>query len=244
MSTTAITSTDQNRAPGLRLIYAHGFASGPESSKGRALSKHLELAGRALRRLDLRVPSPTSLRLSAMIDVVRDAIGDAPRVLAIGSSLGGLTVARAAERDARIVGVVLLAPAFRLMSRWRERMGQEDWARWQGEGTFRYDDHASGGTLDVDFDFMRDVAMVDGDERPDDAETARGEGPRWPVLRVPVTIIHGRGDATVQPELSRIYARNRPNVRLVEVDDGHQLSASMRTIEAEVDAMIARLEAT
>ncbi len=212
-----------------KILYAHGFASGPLSAKGRAVRAHLAERGVAVELLDLRVPSPSGLRLSAMIDVVRDAIGSASRAVVVGSSLGGLTCAHAAARDPRIVATVLLAPAFRLAERWRTRMTDDEWAKWQREGTFVYEDHATGGTLDVDFGFIEDAALVD----------SSSDG-GWPDVRVPTTIIHGRSDATVEPELSRTYAASRPNVRLVEVDDGHQLLASIPVICAEIDATLAR----
>ncbi len=210
-----------------KILYAHGFASGPRSAKGRAVAAHLARRGIDVELLDLRVPSPTGLRLSRMIEVVREAIGDAERVLAIGSSLGGLTVARAAERDPRIVSTVLLAPAFQLVERWRARMGEADWAAWQRAGTWPHEDHANrGATLDVEFGFMTDAERVDVG---------------WPELRVPTTIVHGRHDATVDPELSRTFAATRPNVELVEVDDDHQLLRSLDVITAAVDAALARL---
>jgi len=210
-----------------KILYAHGFASGPLSAKGRAVRDHLAERGLTVELLDLRVPSPSGLRLSKMIDVVRDAIGENTRVLAIGSSLGGLTCAHAAVRDPRIVATVLLAPAFRLVERWRTRMTDAEWAQWQREGTFVYEDHATGGTLDVDFGFIEDAARVDTG---------------WPDLRVPTTILHGRNDETVDPELSRTFAATRPNVRLLEVDDDHQLLRSIPVICAEIDAALSRLE--
>jgi pimeloyl-ACP methyl ester carboxylesterase len=212
--------------PSLKILYAHGFASGPLSKKGVAVREHLAERGLSVELLDLRVPSPTGLRLSRMIEVVRDAIGDADRALAIGSSLGGLSVAHAAERDPRIVATVLLAPAFRIAERWRARMGEADWAKWQRDGSFAYEDHATGGTLDVDFGFIEDAARVDRD---------------WPDVRVPTTIIHGRNDESVDPELSRTYAATRSNVRLLEVEDDHQLLRSLDVICAEIDRAIASL---
>jgi pimeloyl-ACP methyl ester carboxylesterase len=208
----------------MKILYCHGFASGPLSSKGRAVRDHLEKRGMPVELLDLRVPSPTGLRLSRMIEVVRDACG--PRTLAIGSSMGGLTVAHAAAQDPRILATVLLAPAFRFVDRWRARLGETEWQRWKREGTYRYDDHATGGTLDVEFGMMEDAERTDVG---------------WPDVRVPTTIVHGLRDETVDPELSRTFAKDRPNVRLVEVDDGHQLLQSVEVITREIDAMIARL---
>src|SRR5215210_7497392 len=107
-----------------RFLYLHGFASGPGSKKGTALAAHYAKRDLAVERLNLRVPSFEHLRLSAMIDVVIAALGGPrDRAVVIGSSLGGLTASRAAERDPRIAALVLLAPAFQLMTRWRDQLG-------------------------------------------------------------------------------------------------------------------------
>src|SRR4051794_39234161 len=113
-----------------RFLYLHGFASGPRSKKGMAFAEHYAQRGVELDRLDLRVPSLAHLRLSAMLDTVAAAIGGPEdRAIAIGSSLGGLTAARVAERDPRVEALVLLAPAFQLIARWRQLPGFDDWQR-------------------------------------------------------------------------------------------------------------------
>src|SRR6185437_11507878 len=88
-------------AAAMQVLYLHGFASGPTSRKAAAFSDHYGKRGIAVERLDLRVPSFEHLRLSAMIDHARAAI-KGPAIV-IGSSLGGLTAARVAERDDRVV---------------------------------------------------------------------------------------------------------------------------------------------
>ena len=206
----------------MKYLYLHGFASGKDSKKGVALAKHLAARGIALERLDLRVPSLEHLRLSAMMERVRDAIGGADdRAIVLGSSLGGLTAARVAERDARIVSLVLLAPAFQLAARWRERVGEAAWHAWEESGWLEVDDHATGGRSRVDFDFVRDVARVDATPFPD--------------VRVPTLIVHGTHDEVVDVGLSRTFAKGKPHVRLVEVDDGHELVASLGRIASELD---------
>jgi hypothetical protein len=100
----------------------HGFASGPGSAKGSRLADHYAEKSVTVECLDLRRPSMEHLRLSAMMAHVRDAIGTpADCAVVLGSSLGGLTAARVAEEDARVCALVLLAPAFRLVERWRAR---------------------------------------------------------------------------------------------------------------------------
>jgi predicted esterase YcpF (UPF0227 family) len=129
-----------------RFLYLHGFASGPESTKARALAGHLAERGVDMARLDLRQPSMTHLRLSKMIEHVRGCIGGArDRAVLFGSSLGGLTACRVAEDDPRVCALVLLAPAFRMIERWRIRMGEEAWNEWQRSGWLETLDYAGGG---------------------------------------------------------------------------------------------------
>lgn len=243
--------------PAPRLLYAHGFASGPRSAKGVAIAEHLARRGLGLRLLDMRVPEPTHPRLASMINELRWAIqlkesiqhgtivpvakDDEDRAVGIGSSLGGLAVARAAEVDPRIVATVLLAPAFRLVERWRARVGEATWNQWRDTGTKEFPDYANGGTMTVDFGFIEEAAVTDGDTTPDDVRASEGFGPRWPDVRVPTVIVHGTKDESVDIELSRTFAKGRPHVRLVEVDDDHQLLQSIPIICKEIDRLLADL---
>lgn len=214
--------------PGPRWLYLHGFASGPDSFKGRRIAEHYERRGVPLARLGLRVPTFERQRLSAMIDATRVAIGgERDRAVVFGSSLGGLTACRAAERDARIAALVLLAPAFRFVERWRRRLGEEAWDDFRRAGWLEVDDHAEGGKKRVDFGFALDGEAVD--------RVAGG----FPDVRVPCLVVHGRRDDVVEPELSRRWAAGKPHVRLVEVDDGHELADSIDLITREADAFLA-----
>jgi pimeloyl-ACP methyl ester carboxylesterase len=209
----------------MQLLYLHGFASGPRSTKGLAFEKHLAQRGRSLERLDLRVPSFEHLRLSAMIATVQHAIGE--RAILIGSSLGGLTASRVAERDPRVAALVLMAPAFQLAMRWQTMLGS-DFETWRQSGWREVMDFTTGAPARVDFGFFEDVAAID-------------EG--MPDVQVPTLIIHGTGDDVVPISHSRAFAAGKPNVRLVEVDDGHELVASLPRILAEADAFLDGLPA-
>ena len=207
----------------MRVLYLHGFASGPRSTKGLAFERHFAARGVAIERLDLRVPSLPHLRLSAMIDAVRAALDD--EAIAIGSSLGGLTAARVAERDPRVRALVLLAPAFQLAARWRDQLGAA-WDDWQRTGWREITDYTTGAPARVDFGFVEDVAAIDVG---------------WPDVRVPTLILHGRGDDVVPVAHSRAFAAGRPHVRLVELDDGHELVASLPVLLAETERFLAPL---
>ena len=216
------------RRGGPRWLYLHGFASGPDSAKGTRLAAHFAERGISLARLDLRQPSMEHLRLSAMIAHVRAAVGDAAdRAVVFGSSLGGLAAARLAEDDARVCALVLLAPAFRIVERWRARLGGSEWEAWRRDGYLETKDHANGGMARVDFGFAEDAEIVD----------ARGGG--WPDVRVPTLVIHGTRDDVVPVSGSRAWARGKRHVRLVEVDDDHELIASLERISEEADRHLA-----
>lgn len=206
----------------MKILYLHGFASGPQSKKGVAFEQHFAARGLPIERMNLRVPSFEHLRLSAMIDTVRAAITD--RAILIGSSLGGLTAARVAERDDRVEAVILLAPAFQLVARWRDQLGSE-WDDWRSRGTREVADYTTGGMSTIDFGFVEDVEAVDVG---------------YPDVRVPTLILHGVDDDVVPIERSRTFAAGKPWVRLVELADGHELVASIPTLLAESEAFLAQ----
>jgi pimeloyl-ACP methyl ester carboxylesterase len=209
----------------MQFLYCHGFASGPRSTKGVAFEQHFATHGRSLERLNLRVPSFEHLRLSAMIATVQAAIGE--RAILIGSSLGGLTSARVAERDPRIAALVLMAPAFHLASRWRDMLGAE-WDAWRQSGWREVTDYTTGQPARVDFGFVEDVAAIDVGT---------------PDVRVPTLIFHGTSDDVVPVSHSRAFAAGKGHVQVIELDDGHELVASLPTILAETDRFLDALPA-
>jgi uncharacterized protein len=212
-------------APGPRWLYMHGFASSPGSRKAVALADHFAGRGVDVARLDGRVPSFERWKLSAMIDVIRTAIGGAQdRAVVFGSSLGGLAAARAAERDPRICALVLMAPAFRIADRWPARIGEPAFRDWESSGWLEVHDHASGQPARMHFDFIRDVQEVDVG---------------WPDVRVPTLIIHGSRDDVVDPALSRTWAAGKRHVHLIEVDDEHELAASIPFIIEQSEQFLA-----
>ncbi len=208
----------------LRHLYLHGFASGPQSHKGMAFAEHFGARGIELDRLNLRVPSFEHLRLSAMIDVAAKAIGGPDdRAIVIGSSLGGLTAARLAERDPRVTKLVLMAPAFQLMARWEQILGPA-FVEWKRTGWREVLDYTTQHTARVDFGFIEDASAIDVG---------------FPAVTVPTLILHGTKDDSVPIEHSRRFAAERPNVELIELDDGHELTASLPRLIAETERFLA-----
>lgn len=206
-----------------RHLYLHGFASGPRSAKGVAFAEHFARRGITFDRLDLRVPSFEHLRLSAMIEAAGRAIGGPDdRAVVVGSSLGGLTAARLAERDPRVTRLVLMAPAFQLRARWEQILGPA-FAEWKRTGWREVLDYTTRQPARVDFGFIEDASAIDVG---------------FPDVRVPTLILHGTRDDSVPIEHSRRFAAERPNVELIELDDGHELTASLPRLLAETERFL------
>lgn len=202
-----------------RCLYLHGFASGPGSTKGMAFAADFGRRGQTVERLDLRTPSLPHLRVSAMLAHVLAVIGDGGEpVVLIGSSLGGLTAARAAVRSPAVKALVLLAPAWKLVTRWPERLGGRAWAAWKERGWLEIHDHAEKRPAQIDFGFAEDALAMEAEDAG------------WPPAVVPTWIAHGTGDDTVDVGLSRAWAAEMDGVTLVELDDDHQLVASLPVI--------------
>jgi pimeloyl-ACP methyl ester carboxylesterase len=157
-----------------------------------------------------------------------DGAGRAPgeaneRAVVFGSSLGGLTAARLAERDARVTGLVLLAPAFQLVERWKVALG-DAFGAWQRTGWREVLDYTTGQPARVDFGFVEDAAAIDVG---------------FPDVRVPTLILHGVHDDVVPIDHARRFASGKRHVRLVELDDGHELVASLPRLLAEAEQFLA-----
>jgi pimeloyl-ACP methyl ester carboxylesterase len=206
------------------LLYLHGFASGPSSHKARVLSERFAALGAPLLVPDL-TPGPDGFERSSpssMLAVAEAALGGAePPHAIIGSSLGGYLAAVAASRDPAIGRLVLLAPAFRLFERWRARLGAADVEEWRASGleTMHY---ASGRTRRIGFQFFEDAARF----------------PAFPEVRVPTLCIAGTRDDTVPFDDVEAFVARTPTARLIAVDDGHELAASLDRIFDEARAFL------
>ncbi len=106
------------------VLYFHGFASSPASSKITALRPLVEPFGIELDTPDLNVPSFEQLDFDAMVaHALQSAQTRPPRAL-VGSSLGAL-VALSVAREVR-VPLVLIAPALGVARRWQTRIPEGD----------------------------------------------------------------------------------------------------------------------
>src|SRR4051794_33355587 len=126
-----------------RILYLHGFASGPSSGKAQFLRDYLQARGATVEIPELDEGDFEHLTITRQLAVIeRAAAGET--VSLIGSSMGGYLAALYASRHAEVRRVVLLAPAFGFARRWPERLGPERMADWRRIGTTLVFHHSQG----------------------------------------------------------------------------------------------------
>lgn len=206
------------------LLYLHGFASGPSSTKAQDLARRFATIG-----VDVEIPdltpgadgfersTPSSMRRVAEARLA----GAAPPHTIVGSSLGGYLAAAIAAENPSVERLVLLAPAFRLFERWDARLSAAEKEEWRTRG------------LEV-MHFASDRRRRIGWAFHEDART----WPAFPAVRVPTLCIAGRRDETVPLEDVERFVERTPSARLVVVDDGHELTASLDRIWEEARAFL------
>src|SRR5262245_39461865 len=113
-----------------RILYLHGFASGPSSSKAQFFRKYLESRGAKVEIPDLANADFEHLTITGQLAVVRE-IARGESVSLIGSSMGGYLAALYAAQHPAVRRLVLFAPAFGFGRRWPERLGPERVAEWR-----------------------------------------------------------------------------------------------------------------
>jgi pimeloyl-ACP methyl ester carboxylesterase len=189
-----------------RVIYLHGFASGPSSSKARYFRQRLEAAGFSVAVPDLAAGDFEHLTLSGQMRIIDQAAAGQPAAL-IGSSMGGYLAALYAARHEIVERIVLLAPAFGFARRWVERIGPAALEDWRTRGTVDVFHYGEGANRALGYQLLDDAAQFED----------------YPDVRQPCLIFHGTRDDTVPVRYSQEFAGARANVELHALDSGHEL---------------------
>jgi uncharacterized protein len=191
-----------------RVVYLHGFASSPKSSKAQFFKQRLNEEG-----MDVEIPrldggNFEALTVTSQLQIIDQTIANQPTVL-FGSSLGGyLAALYAAHHPELVQKLVLLAPAFQFPSRWRQRYSAHDLERWKLEGSTPVFHYGENRIMRLGYHFMEDSALYK--DQPD--------------ARQPALIFHGTHDDVVPYEVSESFCVTHPASRLVLMNSGHELT--------------------
>jgi pimeloyl-ACP methyl ester carboxylesterase len=204
-----------------RILYLHGFASGPSSSKARFFADRFRASGTAIEIPDLTAGDFEHLTITSQLAVIeRAAAGEA--VSLMGSSMGGYLAALYAARHPEVPRVVLLAPAFCFAQRWPELLGRDKFDEWQRTGQLEVFHYARGGPARLSFALMEDAVQY----------------PAYPEFRQPALIFHGANDDQVPVRYSQEFAGVHPNVHLEVLASGHELLDVLDFLAPKVTAFL------
>jgi pimeloyl-ACP methyl ester carboxylesterase len=196
------------------VLYLHGFASSPGSTKARYFGERLTAHGVALRTPDFNEPDFTTLTTSRMLDQLGREIEEAGgSATLVGSSLGGALAVLGAARYRRSVDkVILMAPAVMFAKPGHSLLPPERIDEWRRRGALPFFHYAYGEERLLNYDFYDDSLQHD----PFDVSFSQ-----------PALIFQGMRDTIVDPRTVEQFAKNRSNVTLFLLDDDHQLTASL-----------------
>lgn len=192
----------------MRIVYLHGFASSPQSSKAQFFKRKFGERNIPFEAPQLDEGNFERLTITGQLGVVERAVAGRPVVL-MGSSLGGyLAALYAARHPDHVQRMVLLAPAFQFPTRWRTRFRPEDIELWKQQGSAPFFHYGSQTEQRLGYAFVEDADQYE--DAPDFGQ--------------PALILHGSEDPVVPPGIAREFAAGRPNVRLQLFPSGHELT--------------------
>ena len=207
------------------VIYLHGFASSPASTKVAYFRARLERHGVDVRCPDFNEPEFGTLTMTRMLEQLKPALTRAGEpVTLMGSSLGGTLAILAAQRwPEGIARLVLLAPAVMFAKPGHHLLPPERVEEWRREGQIAFFHHGHGVERPLNFTFYEDSLRYDA------FNASIGQ---------PALIFQGMQDASVDYRTVEAFARVRPNVTLSLLDDDHQLIASLPRMWGDVEEFL------
>jgi uncharacterized protein len=205
----------------LRVLYLHGFASGPGSRKAAFFSEKLRELGFTVDIPDLAEGDFQGLTISRQLNLIERAVRHDP-VIFIGSSLGGYLAALYAASHPEVRKLILLAPAFAFYQLWTRELGPERLDAWRKKGTLPILHYGEGREMLLGYQLMEDASAY----------------PAFPEFGQPALIFHGTRDSVVPLQQSLTYAQSHPNVTVKSYDSGHELTDVLDAMWAEAEAFV------
>lgn len=205
----------------MRLVYLHGLASGPSSSKAQWFAQRFRSAGYDLEAPVLDEGRFEQLTISSQLRVLDQLLRGDPATL-IGSSLGGYVAALYAARHPEVRRLVLLAPAFGFGRLYQDHLGPERVAAWRRDHLLPIFHYADGRERFVDVQLLEDALSYEEE----------------PSFDQPALLFHGLRDDVVPAAVSERFAKGRTNVELRLLDSDHQLTDAVETIWTAMAAFL------
>ncbi|MEO0970190.1 MAG: YqiA/YcfP family alpha/beta fold hydrolase [Cyanobacteria bacterium J06639_18] len=206
----------------MQYIYLHGFASSPNSNKARYIEQRF-----AENKINFRIPDLNNndffhLTITRQVKQVTAYFDNLELpVTLIGSSLGGLTAVHLGEKHPIVKRLILLAPAFGFLSHWLAKLGEEKIQRWKQEKYLWVYHYREKRELPLNYEFLIDATQY---------------SEKILQRHIPTLILHGKNDEVIPIEASRDFARQRPWVKLVELDSDHSLGDVLPQIWQEIQS--------
>jgi hypothetical protein len=204
-----------------RVLYLHGFASSPASRKARFFAEKLAALGFAVEIPDLAEGDFKRLTITKQLALV-ERLGRSERVIVIGSSLGGYLAALYAARHPEVDRLILLAPALRFHRLWSQEFGPERLRLWREKGSIPVFHYGAGNNQLIGYQLMEDAAPFEPD----------------PQFTQPCLLFHGDQDPLVPIAQSIEFAAAHPNVRLIGLHSGHELTDVLDKIWEESEKFL------
>jgi pimeloyl-ACP methyl ester carboxylesterase len=198
------------------VVYLHGFASSPQSSKAQFFRRKFEERGLPIKIPQLDQGNFEGLTITGQLAVVDQAVSGKPVIL-MGSSLGGYLAALYAARNPNAEKLVLLAPALEFPRRWRERFSAEELALWKQRGSLTFFHYGYKTERPLGYGFVEDSVKYQNQ----------------PEFSQPALVLHGIRDSVVPAAVSRKYAARHPNIILRLLESGHELTDVLEELWAE-----------
>jgi uncharacterized protein len=206
----------------MHIVYLHGFASSPQSSKAQFFKRKFAERGIPIDTPELDEGEFERVTVSGMLDVTKRLVAGQSCVL-MGSSLGGFVAGLyAARHPQEVERLILLAPALEFSRRWRERFSPDELAEWKRQGWKNFYHYGRKRDERLGYSFIEDAAQYEGE----------------PQFAQPALILHGSRDEIVPVEMSREYVRRHPNATLKEFASGHEMTDVMEDLWRQIAAFL------
>ena len=190
------------------VVYLHGFASGPQSSKGIFFQQRFAALGVDVDLPDLAGGDFEGLTLTSQLEIVDRRVAQRAPAVVIGSSMGGyLAALYAARRPGLFRALVLLAPGFGFARRWPPSLGKDAVRQWRERGWMEIFHYGMKRNCRLSYHLIEDGLQYED----------------YPAVTDPALIVHGTRDEIVPSRWSQEFAEGRPNVTLRLLDSDHQL---------------------